>query len=155
MKAAKYNYNKAQYSFFDSINNQQSRFYTNNMMPISQQQQSQMPKRGNLYVGNENAYYPKGNGANGGGYYYDHTQQMNLNIGLSNHNNSGRQRFAPYPYYKRSYANTLVQSMNQRFYNYQQQSQQPQTISSSSLVNISDQGSSADASFRLVTVFQG
>lgn len=146
MKTAKYNYSKAQHSFFDSINNQQSRFYTNIMMPISQQQQ--MPKRGNIFLGNENAYHPKGNAANNpnGGNYYE--QQLNLNgIGSSNHNNSGRQRFAPYPFYKRSYAHTLVQPMNQRFYNYQQQSQQSQTMSSSNLLNISDQGSPAETSF--------
>lgn len=121
------------------------------MMPISQQQQ--MPKRGNLYVGNENAYYSSGNCVNNpnAGNYYEHSQQINLNgIGLMNHYNSGRQRFTPYPYYKRSYANTLVQPMNQRFFNYQQQ---PQVMSSSNLVNISDQGSPADASFRLVVVY--
>lgn len=152
MKTAKYNYSKAQNSFFDSINNQQSRFYTNIMMPISQQQQ--MPKRANIFLGNESAYHAKGAGPNNqnGGHYFE--QQMNLNgIGLSNHNNSsGRQRFAPYPFYKRSYAHTLVPPMNQRFYNYQQQSQQSQTMSSSNLLNISDQGSPADASFRLVDI---
>lgn len=151
MKTTKYNYNKAQHSFFDSINNQQSRFYTNIMMPVSQQQQ--MPKRGgNIFLGNENAYYAKGNAANNqSGGYYEHQQQLNLNgIGISNHNNPGRQRFAPYPFYKRSYAHTLVQPMNQRFYNYQQQSQQPQTMASSNLLNLSDQGSPADTSFRWV-----
>lgn len=155
MKNTKYNnYNKQSHAFFDSINQQQSKFYANNMMPMPHHlQQQQMPSKrngANMFIGNENMYYGNGIESNNqnGCHYYDHIpQHINPNgTMLTNHNvvNGGRQRYAPYSYQKRSYDQP-------RFYNYAQSSQQQtKALVSSNLVNISEPNSPADSSFRLV-----
>lgn len=163
MKNTKYNYNKSSQAFFDSIN-QQPKFYANNMMPMSQHKMQMPSKRGaaNMFVGNENMYYANGIDVSNqnGCHYYDQAQQqqqqhINSNgMVLSNHNMAGgsRQRYAPYSYQKRLYDHALPPPAKQpRFYNYAQQSQpQTQALVSSNLVNISEQNSPADSSFRLV-----
>lgn len=166
MKNSKYNYNKSSQAFFDSIN-QQPKFYANNMMPMAQHKPQMPSKRAAaaMFVGNENMYYPNGIDVSNqnGCHYYDQAQQQqqhqqqNINsngIALSNHNMAGgsRQRYAPYSYQKRSYDHALPLAVKQpRFYNYAQQSQpQTQALVSSNLVNISEQNSPADSSFRLV-----
>lgn len=153
MKNTKYNYNKSSHAFFDSINQQQSKFYANNnMMPMLQQQMPSKRSGANIFIGNENMYYGNGIESNNqnGCHYYDHIpQHINSNgTMLTNHNvvSGGRQRYAPYSYQKRSYDQP-------RFYNYAQPSQQQtQALVSSNLLNISEQNSPADSSFRLVQV---
>lgn len=144
MKTTKYNYSNAQYSFADPINAQQSRFYKNIMMPATHQQH--IPKKTNVLVGNTgNFYYAKANGGNNNQnnvHFNQQTPQSSAGImGLTNPNRLGRQRFAPYPFYKRSYAHTVLQPTAQRCYNFQQQ----QVMASNNLVNIANQ-SSASAS---------
>lgn len=163
MKNTKYNYNKASHAFFDSINHQKSKFYANNMMPMPQQMPSK--SRGgngggaNMFIGgNENMYYVNGieaNNQNGCHYYDPIPQHVNANgMMLTNHNmaggGGGRQRYAPYSYQKRSYEHSSLPPVKQsRFYNYNQTSQQQtQPLVSSNLVNISEQSSPADSSFR-------
>lgn len=149
MKTTKYNYNKAQYSFADPVNaQQQSRFYKNLMMPTGTNQH--IPKKSNVLVGNTgNFYYAKGNGSNNNlnipnnSHFNQQTQQLNGGImGLTNHNRSSRQRFAPYPFYKRSYAHAVMQPTAQRCYNFQLQSQQ-QAMASNNLVNIANQSATS------------
>lgn len=150
-------FNKTQYPFADSISAQQSQFFKNVMIPAVQQQRQMMKRSNVFYGGNEHYYYPKGNGANNlnGNHFYEKSQQMNSGaIGSGSHNNIGRQRFAPYPFYKRSYAHTLMQS-NQRVYNYQMQTQQQgSAMVSSNLVNSSEQNASpTDPLYRCVLQF--
>lgn len=164
MKNTKYNHIKSSQAFFDSINQQQSKFYANNMMPMPQHKPQMPSKRSgaNMFIGNENMYYPNGIDVSNqnGCHYYDQAQQqqqqhINSNgMVLTNHNMAvgGRQRYAPYSYQKRSYDLALPPPAKQpRFYNYTQSSQQQtQALVSSNLVNISELNSSADSSFRLV-----
>lgn len=149
MKNSKYNYNKTAHAFFDSINQQQTKFYANNIMPMAQQQQQMPSKRGgtNIFIGNENMYYTSGIDANNlnGCHYYEHAQQhINSNgMGPTNHNlasGGGRQRYAPYSYPKRSYDHTLPPVKQSRFYNYAQPN----------LVNVSELQSPSDSTLRLV-----
>lgn len=168
MKNTKYNYSKSSQAFFDSIN-QQPKFYANNMMPMSQHKMQMPSKRGgaNMFIGNENMYYANGIDVSNqnGCHYYDQAQQqqqhhLNSNaMVLSNHNmasgggGGGRQRYAPYSYQKRSYDHAIPPPAKQpRFYNYAQASQQQKTqpLVSSNLVNLSEQNSPADSSFKLV-----
>ena len=168
MKNTKYNYNKSSHAFFDSINQQQSKFYANNMMPMSQQKPQMPLKRGgsNIFMGNENVYYVNGIDVSNqnGCHYYDQAQQqqqqqqqqhINSNaMVLTNHNmaSGGRQRYAPYSYQKRSYDHALPPAKQPRFYNYSQPSQS-QALVSSNLMNISaEQNSPSESSFRLVSV---
>lgn len=142
MKTTKY---KTQYSFADSLNAPQSRFYKNIMMPATHQQH--IPKKINVLVGNTgNFYYAKANGGNNNqnnAHFNQQTQQLSAGImGLTNPNRSSRQRFAPYPFYKRSYAHTVMQPTPQRCYNFQLQSQQ-QVMASNNLVNIANQSSAS------------
>lgn len=144
MKTTKYSYNKTQYPFVDSINAQQPRFCKNIVMPALHQQH--IPKNTNVLVGNSgNFYHAKGNGNNNGQnnlHFKQQTQQLNAGIvGLTN-NRSSRQRFTPYPFYKRSYDHTVMQPTPQRCYNFQVQSQQ-QSMASSSLVSITGQCSAS------------
>lgn len=160
MNTPKCHFNKTQFHpIVDSINAQPSRFYKNVMMPASQQQ-PQMLKRSNVfYGGNEPYYYSKGNCPNNlnANHFYEKSQQINSGaIGSTNHSNTGRQRFAPYPFYKRSYAHTLMQS-NQRAYGYQLQTQhQGSAMVPSNLLNISEQSASSvlptDSLYRCVAI---
>lgn len=159
MKNTKYNYNKSSQAFFDSINQQQSKFYANNMMPMPQHKPQMQSKRGvaNNYIGNENMYYSAGVDVSNqnGCHYYDQAQQhINPNgMVLTNHSvaGGGRQRYAPYSYQKRSYDHALPPAKQPRLYNYNQPSQpQTQALVSSNLLNISEQNSPADSSFKLV-----
>lgn len=137
MKSVKYNYNKSQQSFVDTIS-QQSRFCRNTHIPSTHRYP--IPMKDNTFSTNmEGSNYAR-NGANGQniGHFYLHPQQSNT--GISNHTNSSRQRFAPYPPFKRSYAHALMQPMNIRYLNYQSQMQQ--TTASPNHVNIMDHQSS-------------
>lgn len=167
MKNTKHNYNKSSQAFFDSIN-QQPKFYANNMMPMPSSQHKPSKRGGaNMFVGNENMYY----NANGidvsnqnGCHYYDQAQQQQHNnsmgMVLTNHNmasglsgGGGRQRYTPYSYQKRSYDHALPPPAKQpRFYNYAQaaQQQQIQPLISSNLLNMSEQNSPENSSFKLV-----
>lgn len=147
MKTNKYNYNKGQHSFADTTNAQQSRFYKNIMMPATHQQH--VLKKGSVLIGNTgNYYYAKGNGNSinqNNAHFNQQTQQLNAGImGLENHNRSSRQRFAPYPFYKRSYAHAVMQQQtNQRCYNFQSQQQ---AMTSTNLANMAANQSSASLS---------
>lgn len=96
-------YRNAQYTFNDSINGQpQPRPYKNSISIPTSTQQSVVH------------HYAKENGVNSNQAstnFYHQSQQM-MNSGLV----GTRQRFAPYPFYKRSYAHALVQpTTNHRY----------------------------------------
>lgn len=134
MKPTKYSYNKSQHIFVDAM--PQSRFYKNINAPTHRQ--SNAMKDNSFITNMESSNYIRSNGgitSQNIGYFYHQTQQ--IGNGLATHNT--RQRFAPYPPFKRSYANTLMQPMNIRYYNYQSQIQQQQT--SSTHMNPVDQNS--------------
>lgn len=124
MKATKYGYNKPQHPFVETINSQQSRFYKNVMIPPTHQQ----PMKGNTAVLTN--HYIRGNTVNPPQFY-----QNSHKMAVFNHNTSIRQRFAPYPSQKRSYAHALMQPTNICYYNYQSNMQMQQLAISSNIFN--------------------
>lgn len=142
MKATKYSYNKSQYPFVETINSQQSRFYKNVMIPPTHQQP--ILRKGNTALTNTDSYhYIRGNTVNiqNNPQFYQNSHKLSTSgMAVFNHNTSSRQRFAPYPCNKRSYAHALMQPTNICYYNYQPQMQQQAT--SSNHLNIITQNSS-------------
>lgn len=136
MKSAKYNYNKAN-SIVETIP-QQSKLYKNTIPTANRQI---ITKEDNTLIANmDTTNYIRGNGVgnkNIGPFYQ--SQQIIAGVPSISTHNSSRLRFTPYPHYKRSYAHTLMQPINIRYYNYQSQLLQ-QTTSSNNL-NMMDQSS--------------
>ncbi|XP_055307961.1 meiosis regulator and mRNA stability factor 1-like [Sitodiplosis mosellana] len=141
MKATKYSYNKAQQPFVETMNSQQSRFYKNILIPPTHQQP--ILRKGNTALTNTDSYhYIRGNTVNAQNnpQFYQNSHKINTGgMAVFNHNTSSRQRFAPYPSHKRSYAHALVQPTNICYYNYQSQMQQQ--AQSSNHLNIINQSS--------------
>lgn len=128
MKATKYNH-----PFTETINPSQSRFFKNVMIPPTHQQP--MVRKGNT---DDSFHYIRGNTvtAQNNPQFYQNSHKINTNgMAIFNHNTSSRQRFAPYPSHKRSYAHALIQPTNICYYNYQPQMQQQISSNRINIVN--------------------
>lgn len=134
MKATKYSFNKTQRQFVETTNPQQSRFYKNVIVPATHQK-SIHKKPNTTIISTESYHFIRENSENiqNNNQCYQNSHKLNTaGMEIFNPNSSNRQRFAPYPSHKRSYAHAMTEPTNICYYNYQPQIQQ-QEMSSNQL----------------------